>query len=107
MTPGLDKDSEHGNCHVEPLEKLVPAQALETAAQVFLLVWGMGCPNCAMRVRNSLLQLDGVLAVDISLERGLARVRYDASQVGPDLFPDAVAKAGDGQRHRYAAQILV
>ncbi len=107
MLLGWENHAEHGNCHVEPVEKSVSPEALQAANRVFLLVRGMGCPNCAVRVRNSLLSLDGVLAVHISLERGLARILYDSSQVQPDSFPDAVAAAGDGRHHKYTAQILV
>ena len=107
MLLGWENHAEHRECHVEPVEKPVSAEALEAADRVFLLVRGMGCPNCAVRVRNGLLSLDGVLAVHISLERGLARVLYDSSQVRPDVFPDAVAEVGDGNHHKYTAQILV
>ena len=97
---------EHSNCHVDPVEKTVSPASLRAADRAFLLVWGMGCPSCAMRVRNSLLRLDGVLAVDVDLERGLARVMYDAAQVTPEALPPAVAAAGHDGQHRYAAQIL-
>lgn len=98
--------ADHENCHVDPVEKVVSPEVLQAAEHTFLLIWGMGCPNCAMRVRNSLLSLDGVLAVDVNLERGLARVFYDRERTTPDAFPEAVAAAGNDGRHRYAAQVL-
>ncbi|RLT33159.1 MAG: heavy-metal-associated domain-containing protein [Chloroflexi bacterium] len=65
----------------------------------------MGCPNCALRVRDSLLQIDGVLDARVTLERGLAQV-FDPATVQPDRLPAAVAAAGDDGRHRYLAQVL-
>jgi copper chaperone CopZ len=102
----MNNHSEHNNCHVDPVEKVVDPEKLTQAESSFLLVWGMGCPTCAMRVRNSLLQLDGVLSAEINLERGLAQVLYDPALVTPDMFPEAVAAAGNDGRHRYAAQVL-
>ena len=48
-----------------------------------LAVWGMGCPRCAMRVHNGLLGVDGILLVEVILERGMAGVAYDPAQVDP------------------------
>ncbi len=46
--------SEHENCHVEPLDKPLDETALAKATAAYLAVWGMGCPRCALRVRNGL-----------------------------------------------------
>jgi copper chaperone CopZ len=98
--------SEHTNCHVEPLEKPIDPVALQSATAVFLMVQGMGCPRCAMRVRNGLLGLDGVLAAEIFLAEGLAVVAYDPTRVeGGDLVA-AVAAAGNDGRHHYQAQVV-
>jgi len=76
------------------------------AAGVFLLVWGMGCPNCALRVRNSLLGLDGVLDAQVNLERGLAQVLFDPARLQAEQLPEAVAAAGNDSHHHYSAQVL-
>ena len=94
------------NCHVDLIEKPLEQQALDRAQFALLLVQGMGCPNCARRVHNGLLALDGVLAVDVVLERGLAQVLYDPEQVSPIALLPAVAAAGNDGRHHYAAQLL-
>ncbi|MCO6452635.1 MAG: heavy-metal-associated domain-containing protein [Caldilineales bacterium] len=101
------QDKEHdGDCHVEPLQKVIAPADLERAQAAFLAVWGMGCPNCALRVRNSLLALDGVLTADIMVEHGVARVLYDPTRVVPEIFSAAVAGAGNDGRHHYTAQLL-
>lgn len=92
-------------CHVPAIEKRVNPLALEHATTAVLGVMGMGCPNCAIRVRNALLSEVGVLAVEIELQSGLARVAYDARQATSRALLEAVAAAGD-DRHCYQA-ILV
>ena len=71
-----------------------------------LIVWGMGCPNCATRVRNSLLSLNGVFGVEVDLNMGVAEVSYDSEQVSPVEFAAAIAEAGNDGRHEYRAQLI-
>ena len=95
------------NCHVEPIYKdAVSADALRNADSATLAIWGMGCPNCATRVRNSLLSLEGVYGVDVYLNMALAEVRYDSQNVSVNVLVEAVARAGNDGRHEYRAQLL-
>ncbi|NOX61881.1 MAG: heavy-metal-associated domain-containing protein [Chloroflexi bacterium] len=94
------------DCHVDLIEKPLDQQALERAQFALLFVQGMGCPTCARRVHNGLLALDGVLAVDVVLERGLAQVLYDPAQINPTALLPAVTNAGNDGRHHYTAQLL-
>ncbi len=98
--------SEHENCHVDPVEKPLDSAALELAQAAFLGVSGMGCPTCAMRVRNGLLDLDGVLIADVHLENGVAAVAYDPAEVTLDGLVTAVFQSGNDGRHHYQAQII-
>jgi copper chaperone CopZ len=95
------------NCYVEPLYKNMPSTAqMQNAKQVTLFVSGMGCPNCATRVHNKLISLDGVFGVDVYLHMALAVVIYDTSVLSPDQLTGAVAQAGNDGRHDYRAQLL-
>lgn len=95
------------NCYVKPVYKdLAPAEQLQKADKATLIVWGMGCPNCATRVRNSLLSLNGVLGVDVYLNMAVAEVSYDREQISPTVFAAAVASAGNDGRHEYRAQLI-
>jgi copper chaperone CopZ len=98
--------SEHEKCHVEPLRKPLDRKALASAEVAFLTVAGMGCPNCAMRVRNALLRLKGVLYVDVSLARGMAAVAFRPEQMTTEDLMTAVARAGSETRHHYLARLL-
>lgn len=95
------------NCYVEPIYKTaVSAQQLQQADRATLTIWGMGCQNCVIRVRNSLLALEGVYGVDVYLNMALAEVMYDRKRVLPKQLVDAVAQAGNDGRHEYRAQLL-
>lgn len=105
MPLSLPDHPQHTCSCPDPVEKTADPATLARAATTFLLVQGMGCPVCAMRVHHSLLRLDGVLAVEVALAPGLARVRYDPALVSPDVLPEAVGAASEG-RHRYSARLL-
>ena len=97
---------EQDNCHVDPLEKSLDKDALSKAMVAYLAVVGMGCPRCAMRVRNGLLGLDGVLLVEVQLERGIAAAAFDQNRINTDELLWAVAAAGNDGRHNYSAQLI-
>ena len=97
--------SEH-HCHVERVDKPVDEAALQTAQAAYLAVSGMGCPNCAARVHNSLVALDGVLLAEVQLEMQVAAVAYQPEKVSPDDLAAAVARAGNDGHHHYAAQVI-
>jgi len=95
------------NCYVEPIYKnATTADQLQKADKATLIVWGMGCQNCATRVRNSLLTLEGVFGVDVYLNMALAEVSYDREKTAPTELVAAVARAGSDGRHEYRAQLV-
>lgn len=61
-----------------------------------LAVSGMSCGGCVNSVTRVLRGLDGVAEVDVSLERGAARVGYDPAKVQPAQMKAAVEGAGFG-----------
>ena len=94
------------NCYVEPIYKSSSADQIRNADSALLAIWGMGCENCATRVRNSLLALEGVYGVDIYLNMALAEVRYDSRKVPAEMLVEAVSRAGSDGRHAYRAQLI-
>ena len=96
----------HESCQVTPANKPVSLQQLAQAEMAFFLVSGMGCPTCAMRVRNGLLQIGGVVAVEVILDRHLAKVWYDPDELQPETLAARLpALTADG-RHHYTAHLL-
>jgi len=94
------------NCYVEPIYKDAPADEIRNADRALLAVWGMGCPNCVTRVRNSLLSLEGVYGVDVYLNMAMAEISYDSKKVSADALVNAVLNAGNDGRHEYRAQLI-
>lgn len=94
------------NCYVEPVQKIATEEERQKVEMALLAVWGMGCPNCAARVRNSLLTLNGVVNADVDHVNGLARIAYNPELATVDLLISAVALAGNDGRHEYGARLL-
>lgn len=94
------------HCHVEPLEKTATAEERADVQTALLAIQGMGCPNCAARVRNSLLALHGVVEAQIVLEIGMAEVTFNPNLTPLPALVDAVARAGGDGRHHYRARVV-
>lgn len=93
-------------CHVEPVVKTATAAEHGQTETLPLAVWGMGCPNCAARVRNSLLEVFGVVDAEVLHSLGVAQVLYNPALATPDQLLAAVARAGGDGRHAYRAERL-
>lgn len=94
------------HCHVEAIQKAVTAAEQEHVETVRLAVWGMGCSNCASRVRNGLLSLNGVVNADVDHANGTARVEFNPELASIDALILAVGQAGNDGRHEYGATLL-
>jgi len=94
------------NCHVVPIQKTVLDSVLKSADTTLLAVSGMGCVNCAARVRNGLVSLEGVHHAEIDLDTGLTEVYFDGDKVTLEMLIDAVAGAGNDGRHHYGAAVV-
>lgn len=95
------------DCHVEPITKRPGLDEIQNVQVAFLNVWGMGCPNCANRVRNSLISLKGVVAARVDHNIGKAQVAYNPNIATSDDLIAAVASAGGDGRHEYGAQLVL
>lgn len=91
----------NGNCHVIPVERIITPEEQENTEQINLIIRGMGCSNCAMRVRNGLFALKGVVQVEVSLLTAVANIKFNPEFVTLDNLFEAVANAGNDGRHSY------
>ncbi len=94
------------NCHVDPVEKAVTVQQIRAASRALLTIGGMACPNCAMRVHNGLLAVDGVYRADVYLNISLAEVYYDERKASDADLVQAVQLAGNDTHHDYHAVVI-
>ena len=74
------------------LGTIVDAEAAERS--VTLEVEGMTCASCPYMVRQALLDVDGVMTVEVSYERERARVAYDDKVADLDDLTRATAGIG-------------
>lgn len=89
-------------CHVTPYNKEVIIEPSEQVTSIMLHVTGMGCPNCANRVHNRLIDHPGVVKAEIDHETGIAVIIYLPDKVSVAHLVGLVGEAGD-QRHTYSA----
>ena len=96
----------HAKYLVTPSQEPANPEELAQTETAFLLVRGIGCPACALRVRNGLLQIDGVVAADVVLSHGLAKVWYDPKAVQPESLAARLPALADDAGHHYTAHLL-
>ena len=94
------------NCHVEPIQKIATPEENRNVEIALLTVWGMGCPNCAARVRNSLVTLNGVVDAYVDHMTGVAKIAFNPKLATVEMLTGAVAGAGNDGHHKYGAQLL-
>jgi len=104
--PRVDTHHRPGGCHVEEIEKPVDDEALRQSSLAIMTVQGMGCPTCAARVRNGLLERPGVVRAIVRLEKGLAWVNFDPGAVTAEGLAEAVSEAGRASNHTYRGVVV-
>lgn len=92
------------HCHVDAVEREPAEEEYRHLSEITLVVAGMGCPNCALRVRNALVLHHGVIDAQVDHMSGRAVIRYNPGLVAVDDLIQAVSMAGAGSHHQYAAR---
>ncbi|MBI4590658.1 MAG: heavy metal translocating P-type ATPase, partial [Candidatus Rokubacteria bacterium] len=67
-------------------------------------VTGMHCAGCVSKVEAAIGALGGVAQVVVSLEPGLARVRFDPVRIGPDGIAQAIGDLGYAVEEKRSGQ---
>lgn len=55
---------------------------------------GMVCISCVVSVKRAIRSMDGVTAVEVSLEKQTAQVTYAPGKLSPEQFVKAINKLG-------------
>ena len=63
-------------------------------AKTTLTIKGMTCGGCVAAVKVQLKRTDGVIAYEVSLEKGEGEVSFDASRTEPKRIAESVSKTG-------------
>ena len=85
-----------GHCHVDVVERKPSLEELADISETRLLISGMGCANCALRVRNALIMCQGVVDAQVDHLSGQAVIHYTPALVGMEEMQRAVASAAEG-----------
>ena len=59
-----------------------------------IIVDGMSCGHCKMRVENAVKALQGVSSAEVDLETNTVTVQYDRSKTERSQITDAIEAAG-------------
>lgn len=93
-------------CQIEPIEKVADPDESARQESAIFAVWGLGCPNCAIRVRNGLIATRGVLDAHVDHLAGMAWVVFNPELVTTNALVDVVAQAANDGRHEYVARLI-
>jgi copper chaperone CopZ len=86
---------------VDPVPGRGTEEERRRATVQHMAIAGMGCPNCANRIRNALTATRGLVDVDVDLPGALATVWYRPEGVGVADVTRTIEAAGEGTHHRY------
>jgi copper chaperone CopZ len=93
-------------CDIKAIHKTTVHEEKRISQITYLAMSGLNCPNCAIRVRNALLNVYGVTDAIIDHIDGLGEVTYNPNLVERERITDIVSKAGGDGIHSYKAMIL-
>jgi copper chaperone CopZ len=78
---------------IEPRASVASTGGAGANSTATLRIEGLLCSACAANVKRRVEAVPGVSSVDVSLDRGEADVRYDASRTTPEALAAAVEGA--------------
>lgn len=73
---------------------VVAAPSSSTGQRTTLTIKGMTCGGCVATVKLKLKKTQGVLAYEVSLEKGEAEVTYDPASTSPEVIAASVSETG-------------
>ena len=84
---------------IQIIDRTAPVKERMQERYVVLAVWGMRDPSCAIRVRHSLILINGVSEAYVDYLVGMAVVLFNPGQVNVQGLIEAVTQAGCDGRH--------
>jgi len=77
------------------------------ADYALLAVQGMGCPNCAKCIEDSLLTQDGIYSVDVYLNMAVAEICFDSHKISAQLLVERIPRGSRDGLYRFSVQLIV
>jgi copper chaperone CopZ len=93
-------------CEIKAIHKTLVDEEKRISQITYLAISGLNCPNCAIRVRNALLNVYGVTDAIIDHIDGLGEVTYNPNLLERERLFEIVSKAGGDGIHSYKAKII-
>lgn len=93
-------------CDIKAIQKTISEEEKQTTQVTYLAIEGLNCPNCAIRVRNALLNVLGVTDANIDSTLGLGEVTFNPALLERASLIDIVSNAGGDGIHSYSAKFL-
>ena len=93
-------------CDIKAIRKTPVHEEKQISQVTFLAISGLNCPNCAIRVRNALLNVYGITDAIIDHTDGLGEVTYNPNLLERERLSEIVSKAGGDGIHSYKAKIF-
>ena len=79
---------------------------LEPITAAFFVVFGMDCPRCAARIRNSLLSVEGVIEAYVDYAGSTVQVIFNPQLTNVPALVTTVNQTPAENRHGYWAVFL-
>ncbi len=93
-------------CQITPVQKSISEEEKLTTQVTYLAISGLNCPNCALRVKNALLNKFGVIDALIDHADGLGEVIFNPDIIHRSDLVNIVSNAGNDGTHSYSAIII-
>lgn len=79
---------------VLPQIRVHAASDSDAMKTIVIPVEGMTCVSCVARVKRTLTAIDGVVEINVDLEKRQTRVRYIEGRVTPEQLTEAINNLG-------------
>lgn len=88
--------------HSKPIER----PTLLSAMTAFFDVTHMGCSKCTSWLQSGLLEHNGVLFVDVCVDKGIVMATYDPASINPNELGQIIVTIGKQVCRYYHAELI-
>ena len=93
-------------CQITPVHKSITEEEKLTTLVTYLAISGLNCPNCALRVKNALMNEYGVIDALIDHADGLGEITFNPNLIEKSKLLKIISSAGGDGVHSYSAIIM-
>ncbi len=94
------------SCQITPVHKSITEEEKMNTQVTYLAISGLNCPNCALRVKNALMNEYGVIEALIDHADGMGEITFNPEIINRSDLVNIISKAGNDGTHSYSAIII-